>query len=432
MAKINFQLSENVPYDRLLFLLGELLKNSKLKEKIQLRRFMMEELAIEKHLKISRKELFGKNKDFIEPLFQKAYERMKPNEKMLFHIWQIVLPDANAFLELLFKELFLAIPKGLPGVTFVSPERKYKLALTPNDRLFRSKLKALRKISCEEAWEISMGESAVVAVIDTGIFEGHPDINENLLKDEADNLISDVFIDGESNPNINDTDGHGTHIAGTIAAIGNNGIGIIGVAPKAKILPIKVFNTVDGTESGNIANALYSAAANPKVQIINNSWYFEGHDGVLENADDPALLVAIQVVISEKVICVFAAGNSGADISNYWLLKEPNTIVVGATNLSDLKLGGTNYSKNLTIAAPGAKITSLSLGLENEYYKDLNGTSMAAAHVSGALALYISKNGGGRIHPSNIIPLFKDSNYSDQINSSLSCDFRLNCEKLLS
>ena len=250
-----------------------------------------------------------------------------------------------------------------------------------------------------------------------------------MFKDTDGHLISDVFIDGEPNPTINDTDGHGTHIAGTIAAIGNNGIGIIGVAPRAKILPIKVFNTVDGSESGNIANALYSAAANPKVQIINNSWYFEGPDGVLEHADDPALLAAIQVVISEEVICVFAAGNSGADISNYWLLKEPHTIVVGATTHSDSKLGGTNYSNNLTIAAPGADITSL--GLDEIDYPILDGTSMAAAHVSGALALYISKMGGGRIHPRNIIPMLKTIHRSDPVAPILG-GFRLNCLKLLS
>ncbi len=433
MPKINFQLDKNLLFDEVeIQIINKILTNNPtLKKFVNLRRFYYEDLAIKKYLgkKVDR----VKNNKLDPGLFKLAYEKMEPDEKKLFHIWQIIIPGSNFVTEKILGRLTELLLKELKGFAqFVSLEKEYQLASFPNDARYRN-LTALQTMQCPQAWPRSTGQGVLVGVIDTGIYEGHPDINANLARDNAGNIIADVFLEGVTTSSFNDRHGHGTHVAGTIAAVGNNSIGIIGVAPGAKIVPIKVFSAATTSTSRNIANAIYFAESNG-VQIINNSWYYDADnipgDGLdPQSAHDMALLSAVRFAISKDVVCVFAAGNRAADVTNYWLVQESDTIVVAATNLNDDdKFPDSNESKSLTIAAPGEGIDSLALN--PTLYISRSGTSMAAAHVSGAIALYISRQGGRRIPPSQIISRLQHINHSDPVSPSIG-GFRVNCNRLV-
>jgi subtilisin family serine protease len=432
MTEINFQLSENLLFQEIETRIVEkaLFNNPIVKKFVQLRRFYYEDLAIKKHLGISVPRIKTNKTD--PKLFEEAYNRMEPDEKKLFHIWQIVLPDSQIIPQKLLIESIKGFFAVLGGNSqFVSLEKEYQLASFPNDEYFNN-LEALKSIKCIEAWRKSKGEGVRIAVIDTGVLQTHEDINANLARD-GNKIITNVFLEGVRNPTPIDSHGHGTHIAGTIAAVGNNSIGVIGVAPSAKIVPIKVFSAATTSKSRNIANAIYFAEAQ-KVQIINNSWYYDGTGSPVDvedpTEDDKALLTAVKFAISKKVICVFAAGNGDKEVSDYWVVKEPETIVVGATReTSNTKLETSNRSTNLTLAAPGESIKSI--GIFDDYPL-MSGTSMAAAHVSGAIALYVAAKGGARIKPKDIIKRLRDPRYSDPIADTSIGGFRLNCEKLLS
>jgi thermitase len=432
MVKINFQLSEDMP----LFLLEKFLskklpfKNKKDQTKVKIQRFMSEELAIEKHLGIPRKSL---KPEEIEQLFKKAYSKMEPQEKELFNIWQITLPYLDLSKKNYLQELAGSIKSSLPGVLFVCPERGYHLTQNPLSSLYPDHLQSLVKIQCVEAWNIekNKGALAIVAIIDSGLVLDHPEIANNIAIDDLGNMITNVCLEGEPSPSINDIIGHGTHIAGIIAAADVDNIGITGIAPNAKIIPIKAFDSFKESMSKNIADALYFAESKG-AHIINNSWFYDGdasNYGFLDdNDEDKALLKAVKFVLDKDVICVFAAGNDGEDITDYWLVREPDTIVVAATTIDDLQLGDSNWSEKITIAAPGDEITSL--GKNKINYPKKSGTSMAAAHVSGAIALYVSLMGGLRIKPSKIIDRLH--NHSDSITNTDIGGRRLNCKQLLS
>jgi subtilisin family serine protease len=435
MPKINFQLDKNLLFTEVeILIINKILANNPvLKKFVNLRRFYYEDLAIQKHLGIKVDRV--KDNKLNPELFQKAYKKMEPAEKKLFNIWQITIPGSNPITEKTLGKLTELLLKELKAFAqFVSLEKEYQLAAFPNDPRFGN-LKALRRMQCPQAWTRATGSGVLVAVIDSGIFETHPDINGNLAVDSAGNIIADAFLEGVTSPSVRDFTGHGTHVAGTIAAVGNNSTGIIGVAPDAKIIPIKVFSAATTSTSRNIANAIYFAESKG-VQIINNSWYYDADnvpDGGLDpqSRHDMALLSAVRFAISKNVICVFAAGNKNTDVSNYWLVQEPGAIVVAATRLdSDAKFIDSNESVNLTIAAPGEDIESLALS--SPFYGTRSGTSMAAAHVSGAIALYLSSLnlGGGRVSPNQVIGRLRNANHSDPASPSIG-GFRVNCNRLL-
>lgn len=435
MPKINFQLDKNLLFNEVeAQIINKILGNTPvLKKFVNLRRFYYEDLAIQKHLGIKVDRV--KDNKLNPELFKLAYEKMEPAEKKLFNIWQITIPGSNPITEKTLGKLTELLLKELKGLAqFVSLEKDYQLAAFPNDPRFGN-LRALQTMQCSQAWTRSTGRGVLVAVIDTGIYAAHPDIHGNLAVDSSGNIIADAFLEGVTSPNVGDRNGHGTHVAGTIAAVGNNSTGIIGVAPDAKIIPIKVFSAATTSTSRNIANAIYFAESKG-AQIINNSWYYDADnvpDGGLDpqSSHDMALLSAVRFAILNNVICVFAAGNRNTDVSNYWLVQEPGAIVVGATRLSsDAKFANSNESVNLTIAAPGEGIESL--WLNPTLYNTRSGTSMAAAHVSGAIALYLSSLnlGGGRVSPNLIISRLRNPNHSDRVSASIG-GFRVNCNRLV-
>jgi subtilisin family serine protease len=244
------------------------------------------------------------------------------------------------------------------------------------------------------AWGTTTGYTGVtVAVIDTGVDYTHPDLAGNIwqnpretvngIDDDGNGYIDDIrgwnFVSNTNDPK--DDNGHGTHCAGTIAAVGNNGIGIAGVTWKSKIMPLKFLDSQgNGYTSDAISAILYASTMG--VPIISNSW------GGLQSQ---SLRDAIEAS-SAVVIC--AAGNNGAnaDVSPVFPAAFPsaNIISVAATDYHDRLVSTSNYgSSSVDLAAPGAQIYSTYL---SGSYKYMSGTSMATPYVSGVAALLKAHN----------------------------------------
>jgi len=337
----------------------------------------------------------------------RSYRRIKQLHH--FHF----APGANIQAEL--KKL-----KANPEVEYVEPNYIYHLNAIPNDPMFSQQwglnntgqtnggLVVDKDINAPEAWDVTTGDSnVVIAVIDSGVDYNHEDLAANIYRntvectpngidDDGNGYIDDcVGIDAvnhDSDPM--DDNGHGTHVSGIIGAVGNNGIGISGVAWNVKLLPCKF---ADSTGQGTTAAAIecldYIAAMKAKgVNIVatNNSWGGPAYSQALRDA--------IQTQEDAGIILVAAAGNqvpygkaitkstaSGVYPCSY---NMDNVICVGSTTDMGQRNPTSNYGP-FVISAPGTDILST---LPNNQYGLLSGTSMATPHVTGIAALIASAN----------------------------------------
>jgi subtilisin family serine protease len=238
-------------------------------------------------------------------------------------------------------------------------------------------------IDAAEAWDITRGDpSVIMAVIDTGMDLNHPDLAANLLPIGAEDWdFADV---GDSSPD--DADGHGTHVAGTTAAVDNT-TGVIGVAPKCRIMPLRV-NLTAGMNQ-NRADAINyvagQAVANPgRRYVINCSWKMNGDHAGVHNA--------IINAVSKNVVVVFAAGNFNTDIGGatpQYPAIYPEVIAVVATDQNDKRASFSNFGAATDVSAPGVNIFS---SFPNDTFRFLDGTSMASPHVAGLAGLIWSRN----------------------------------------
>jgi len=256
-------------------------------------------------------------------------------------------------------------------------------------------------IDAPEAWNIQTGNPIVVGVIDSGVDYNHPDLAANIwinpgetagdgIDNDGNGYIDDVrgwdFAFNDNDPM--DVDGHGTHVAGTIAATGNNNLGVIGVAwNKAKIMPLRF---LDDTGSGATSNAILAIeyATKKNVKITNNSW------GGLLPIPSQALEDAITAFEENGGLFVAAAGNSSlnTDLVPAYPASYPNPsiISVASTDDTDRLSSFSNYgASSVDLAAPGSDIYST---LPGGNYGSLSGTSMASPHVAGAAALVWAQN----------------------------------------
>ncbi|CAG9620626.1 Subtilisin NAT [Sutcliffiella rhizosphaerae] len=215
------------------------------------------------------------------------------------------------------------------------------------------------------------GSGVRVAVLDTGIDANHVDLN---VRGGA------SFISGESNP-YQDGNGHGTHVAGTVAAL-NNSTGVLGVAYNADLYAVKVLNSSgSGTLSG-IAQGIEWSISNG-MHVINMSLGASSGSTALQRACDNAY--------ARGIVVIAAAGNSGA-IGNQNTIGYParysSVIAVGAVSSNNTRASFSSVGNELEVMAPGVSILSTTPG---NNYASFNGTSMAAPHVAGAAALIKAK-----------------------------------------
>ena len=297
-------------------------------------------------------------------------------------------------------------------VDYAEPDYVYKadqIRTTPND--LNTLLWALNNdgqnagtpdadIDAPEAWTLRTDAGAiVVGIVDTGIDYTHPDLVDNMwrnpgetpgngIDDDGNGYVDDVHginaVSGAANAG-NPMDDqaptyHGTHVAGTIGATGNNGIGVTGVAWRVKLMALKFLNS-GGSGSSSDAITCIDYAIAKGAHVLNNSWGGGGYSTALRDAIDRARAAGIVFVAS--------AGNDALDTDNspsypagYDL---SNVVSVAASDRTDRLSSFSNYGyKTVHLSAPGSSIYSTMAGAR---YQRLSGTSMASPHVSGSLAM---------------------------------------------
>jgi len=294
------------------------------------------------------------------------------------------------------------------AVEFIEPNYILTADEIPNDPRF-GELWGLRNlgqtggtpgadISAVSAWDVFSGTSDVlIGVIDTGVDYLHPDLAANIyvnvneiagngIDDDHNGFIDDVhgwdFINHDNDPM--DDNGHGTHVSGTIGAVGNNSLGVVGVNWHVRIMPLKFLGS-GGSGSTADAVSCVEYATMMGVRLTSNSW---GGGGFSE-----AMRQAIADAGAAGILFVAAAGNDGTDndlIPHYPAsYSEPNVISVAATDDHDRLASFSCFGRtSVDLAAPGVSILST---MRSNAYAVLSGTSMATPHVSGALALIIGR-----------------------------------------
>lgn len=224
------------------------------------------------------------------------------------------------------------------------------------------------QIKAPQAWKKSTGKRVKIAVIDTGVDFTHPDLKPALAG--GINLVQRHLPPDDDN-------GHGTHIAGTIAAA-NARSGMLGVAPKAKIYAIKAFDADGSAYVSDIIHGIEWCVRN-QIRVINMSF------GMKKNS--VSLREAIRNAYDAGVIITASSGNDGKTTAIDYPARFPQTIAVGASDKKGEVASFSNRGKGITIYAPGEKIRST---WPDHDYKELSGTSMATSHVSGVIGLMLA------------------------------------------
>ncbi len=324
------------------------------------------------------------------------------------------------------RELARAVAQADGEVEYAEPDRRLHALLTPNDTSYNLQwhyFEATGGLNAPPAWDKSTGAGVVVAVLDTG-YRPHADLAANILPGY--DFIGDTFVANDGNGRdssaldpgdwvtanqcggvhaARNSSWHGTHVAGTIAAVTNNASGVAGVAFGAKIVPARVLGKCGGYTS-DIADAITWASggtvggvpanANP-ARVINMSLGGSG-------SCDSTTQTAINGARSRGTVVIVAAGNSNANAGNYSPASCAGVVTVAAVGRTGAKAYYSNYGAVVDLAAPGG---DMSTGTANGVYSTLNtgltvpasdtyayyqGTSMATPHVVGVAALMLAKN----------------------------------------
>ncbi len=374
----------------------------------------------------------------------------------LAHVYLVELPERGDVVSA------VALYRADPHVVYAQPDYRVEAGALedglPDDRFFASAgswgqpypdLWGLHRIRAPEAWSLARGEGALVAVNDSGLDYEHPDIAANVwvnpgedldgngiaddadrngLDDDGNGFVDDFHgfdfnnsLDADENgdyagpDDVSDSDpfddnGHGTHVAGTVAAVADNGIGVLGVAPRARVMALKGLDAQGSGATSDLARGIVYAAANG-ARAVNNSWSCSARCPSNPVAED-----AVRVAHGLGVVLVFSAGNRADEVAFYSPQNMRETLTVAATNPADEAAAFSNRGFLVDVAAPGAGLpdpppeaspqsgvlslrssqTSAALDgngtrVVEEDYLRLAGTSMAAPHVTGLVALILSQ-----------------------------------------
>jgi len=308
------------------------------------------------------------------------------------------------------------------SIDFVEPDRVMHALSTGTDPLLSQQWSLFDPtggIQAIYAWSASWGAGQVVAVVDTGV-RPHVDLQDNLLSGY--DFVSTTFVSNDGDARDADpsdpgdwvtagycsTDAaaansswHGTHVAGIVAAVAGNGEGVMGVAPQAKVLPVRVLGRCGGYTSDIADGVIWAAggsvagvpANTHPARVINLSL---GGSGACATTTQ----TAINKARSLGAVVVVAAGNDGADASQTSPANCNGVITVAATNRSGGRTWYSNTGSNVTLAAPGGDDSGWILSTLNDgtttpgsdSYAYYGGTSMATPHVSGTVALMLARD----------------------------------------
>jgi serine protease len=319
-----------------------------------------------------------------------------------------------------------------PAVEYAEIDRRVHPMLTPNDPFYANYQWNLFNpaggIKAPPAWDVSRGEGVVVAVIDTGVLPGHPDLAANLLpgydfitdafvsRRPTDERVPGAFDYGDWNPvagecgtgsPVRNSSWHGSHVAGTVAQVTNNSLGVAGVAFESKVLPIRALGRCGGYTS-DIADAIVWASGgdvegmpanqNP-AEIINLSLGGSQACPAVSQA-------AVNTAVANGSLVVVAAGNSNGSVANFTPASCNNVVAVGASRITGGRASYSNYGAGVDLSAPGGgggedtgndgwdgfilqsvSTSTTSPDQGNFGYGGKAGTSMAAPHVAAVAAL---------------------------------------------
>jgi type VII secretion-associated serine protease mycosin len=262
-------------------------------------------------------------------------------------------------------------PNGVSdGLSNPSPD---SASIVPNDTLYSEYQWNLPEIATENGWKISKGSAdVVVAVLDTGVQADHPDLKGR--------LVQGVNIVDPSSPPEDDV-GHGTHVAGIIAAEVDNNEGVAGMTWFTKIMPVKVLDSSGAGSTYSVAEGIIWATDHG-AKVINMSL---GNYAEAEFLHD-----ALKYAYERGVVLVAASGNDNTDRPGY-PAAYPEVIAVSATDADESRAEYSNYGDYIDVAAPGTSIPSTYPGSR---YAALSGTSMASPHVAALASLVRTANAG--------------------------------------
>ncbi len=338
-----------------------------------------------------------------------------------------------------------------PNVEYAEPNYIVHTQKTPNDPDF-GRLAGMKNIKAPKAWDVRVDASSiVVCVIDTGVDYNHEDLQANMwvneeekngqpgVDDDDNGVIDDIHgfngINNSGDPL--DDNNHGSHCAGTIAGVGDNGVGVAGVCWKAQVMACKFLS---GSGSGSTADAIkcidYAVANGAKV--LSNSWGGGGFSA--------ALYESIKKAGQAGVLFVAAAGNNGSSTlsfpakycennsvngTNFPALK--NVLAVAASDGNDQRASFSQFSlvsikANNLVAAPGTNVLSTVIG---NSYASFNGTSMATPHVAGAATLTWAQKPNLKVNRLKKLLVRRGNKVQWQENGTTITVRRLNVAKLL-
>jgi subtilisin family serine protease len=287
---------------------------------------------------------------------------------------------------------FIKTLKADPGVVFA--ERDIRVLPDAEDEVtfddpMLPQQYSLQKVEAAKGWFLNQGKDTVkIGIVDTGVDLEHPDLKDKLL--EGYNAL-------EPGKPPKDDARHGTHVSGIASAIGNNGVGVAGLAPNCKILPVKVLSANDGTIESISAGLIWAADNGADVVNMSLGTYTENQ----------TLGEAVKYALDKNVVCIATMGNDNTEKKRY-PAAYPGMIAVGSTDENDKKSSFSNFGPWMTVSAPGSNILStLPTYMSNGGYGKMSGTSMAAPLVTGLAALVRSQH--QNMAPKDVAKILQDS-----------------------